>query len=196
MKTATSPSAKTRLNKVSTQIFSKEANAGITLLVSLLNLRAKRYLLPFGLLLTMMLGSIQQSIGQGTTGSNQSYTFVAPAGVTQVTVEAWGGGGAGGGGTSGNTRGGGGGGGAYVKAIGVPVTPGNSYTITVGSGGTAGTGNGAAGNASIANKVQQLRQMAEVVWQQLVIRSYWWFASSGVGTQEHTMEVQGQLVLE
>ena len=76
--------------------------------------------------------------------------FTAPAGVTSVTVEAWGGGGAGGGGTT--VSGGGGGGGAYTKVTNVSVIPGNSYTITVGAGGigTTAQANGQPGFASIA----------------------------------------------
>ena len=141
MKTATSPSAITRLNKVSTQIFSKEANAVIPLLVSLITRRAKRYPLPFALLLTMMLGSMQQSIGQGTTGSNQSFTFTVPVGVTTVTVEAWGGGGRGGSRTSGSAAYGGGGGGAYSKSV-LTVVPGDNYTVNVGQGSTSTSAGG------------------------------------------------------
>jgi hypothetical protein len=68
----------------------------------------------------------------GASGSWQ-----APAGVTQVTVECWGPGGNGNAGPTGNplTGGAGGGGGAYASSV-VSVTPGNSYTITVGTGGS------------------------------------------------------------
>src|SRR5690606_11223133 len=64
-----------------------------------------------------------------------SYTFTAPAGVTSITVEAWG---AGGGGSSITNfgGGGGGGGGAYASSV-IPVTPGTSYNIVVGAGGNA-----------------------------------------------------------
>jgi len=80
-------------------------------------------------------------------------TFTAPAGVFSVTVEVWGAGGAGGGATGTNNRvGGGGGGGAYRKTTDVPVTPGSTYTITVGSGGVPSPtfGNGGNGGASSA----------------------------------------------
>jgi len=73
------------------------------------------------------------------------YSFTIPAAVTAVTIECWG---AGGGGCSypinGGGSGGGGGGGSYVIANGVPVTPGQVLTITVGAGGAAGSGDGGA----------------------------------------------------
>jgi hypothetical protein len=66
-----------------------------------------------------------------------SGTFTVPAGVTNVTVEAWGGGGAGGGCTTLNrSTGGGGGGGTYTKNTSITVTPGASIAVTIGSGGT------------------------------------------------------------
>ena len=92
-----------------------------------------------------------------------STTFTVPAGVTAVTVEAWGAGGGGG-----NSGGGGGGGGAYATGT-VSVTPGASVAITVGTsaaataggassfgtavsagGGAAGTNAGGSGGAVIA----------------------------------------------
>ncbi len=70
-------------------------------------------------------------------------TFTVPAGVTSITVEVWGGGGAGGpGGASQNytgywtyTAGGGGGSGGYAKSM-FTVTPGATYSIVVGAGGS------------------------------------------------------------
>ena len=73
-----------------------------------------------------------------------STTWTAPVGITSVDVEVWGGGGAGGGQNLGSDGGGGGGGGAYSRKLNVAVTPGNTYTVTVGAGGTgvtSGTGN-------------------------------------------------------
>ena len=64
-----------------------------------------------------------------------SSTFTAPANVNYVTVEAWGAGGSGGFSSRFGGRGGGGSGGTYVKTQNYPVTPGNSYTVTVGQGG-------------------------------------------------------------
>ncbi|MFZ4058890.1 MAG: beta strand repeat-containing protein, partial [Ferruginibacter sp.] len=72
-----------------------------------------------------------------TTGS-----WVAPSGVTSITVECWGGGGAGGGVSGSNAAGGGGSGGAYARNT-IIVVPGNTYTVTVGAGGVQN--NGAAG---------------------------------------------------
>jgi hypothetical protein len=111
--------------------------------------RFKRPALLFALLLGAML-FVKQSFGQGsqtftTAGAN---TFVAPSGVTLVTVECWGGGGAGGGNASSNGTGGGGGGGAYRKTINVSVVPGNSYTITVGAGGVPNVSAGLGGTSS------------------------------------------------
>lgn len=76
----------------------------------------------------------------GTNTYNSNSTFTVPAGVTQITVDAWGGGG-GGAASTGNTSGGGGGGGGFARAT-FSVTPGQDYTITIGGGGTAGNPGG------------------------------------------------------
>jgi len=74
-------------------------------------------------------------------------TFDVPCGVTTVMVELYGGGaggGGGGGGSSGgvcNTYGGGAGGGAAYTTLTVDVTPGSTFTYSVGAGGCGG-GNG------------------------------------------------------
>ena len=80
-------------------------------------------------------------------------TWVCPANVTSVNVFLWGGGGGGGGGTYGSINlgnGGGGGGGACAVNNYVTVIPGTTYTITVGTGGIAGTSsaNGGTGGMS------------------------------------------------
>lgn len=67
-----------------------------------------------------------------TAGSN---TFVVPSGVTSITVKAWGAGGSGGNGSSSTGSGGAGGGGGFSQAT-LTVTPGESLTVNVGSGGT------------------------------------------------------------
>lgn len=67
-------------------------------------------------------------------------TWTAPAGVTSITVEAWGAGG-GGGDPGGNNGGGGGGAGAYARAV-VTVVPGMTYSYTVGAGGVVETNGG------------------------------------------------------
>jgi gliding motility-associated-like protein len=76
----------------------------------------------------------------GYTGANQ--TFVVPAGITCINVQAWGAGGGGGGGDS--YGGSNGGGGAYTTNT-FTVVPGATLTIVVGGGGGSGTGCG--GNA-------------------------------------------------
>jgi hypothetical protein len=69
-----------------------------------------------------------------------SNTWLCPTNVTSVQAECWGGGA--GGRNSG--AGDGGGGGAYAKKLTINVTPGNTYTVTVGTGGASN----AAGNDS------------------------------------------------
>jgi hypothetical protein len=82
-----------------------------------------------------------QAYSQTQTQSfTSSGTFTVPAGVTSVTVEAWGGGGRGATRTLFQNAGGGGGGGAYSSKV-IPVSPG-SYTVTVGLGGTSATPTG------------------------------------------------------
>jgi hypothetical protein len=81
------------------------------------------------------------AVRPGTPGIREftaGATWTAPPGITQVTVEAWGGGGGGGGGAPGGTGGGGGGGGgAYQRSV-LVVSPGVTYEIVIGQGGTAG----------------------------------------------------------
>lgn len=72
-------------------------------------------------------------------------SWVAPEGITSVSVECWGGGGGGGGATS-NNYAGGGAGGSYVLNSNVPVVPSTLYTVTVGAGGAASNTGGANGN--------------------------------------------------
>lgn len=79
------------------------------------------------------------TFGSGTGG------FVVPAGVTSVTVKAWGAGGGGGAGSGSSGRGGHGGGGGYAKAV-VTVTPGETLTVDVGSGGAKAPSASSGGN--------------------------------------------------
>jgi hypothetical protein len=65
-----------------------------------------------------------------------TYSWVAPAGVTKVSVVAVGGGG---GGTSRNSCGTAGSGGALGYKNNITVVPGNCYTVVVGSAGSKGT---------------------------------------------------------
>src|ERR1019366_5515644 len=64
-------------------------------------------------------------------------TWVCPAFVTRVDAECFGGGGSGASGNGAPSDASGGGGGAYSKKLVIPVTPGNSYTVTVGLGGNS-----------------------------------------------------------
>lgn len=89
-------------------------------------------------------GSSSGSGGYTYFTSNSSW--VAPAGVTKVFVTGIGGGGGGQGQSSDmNCRGEGGGGGQFVVRQLVSVTPGQSYTVTIGTGGVGGGGSCAYG---------------------------------------------------
>ncbi len=96
-------------------------------------------------------------------------TFVVPANVTNLLVEVWGAGGGGGGGAAGfwtgnqatscaGGAGGAGGNGGYVRTV-LSVTPGQSLTMRVGSGGNFGNGspspsfNGVVGSAGGASAI-------------------------------------------
>jgi hypothetical protein len=74
-------------------------------------------------------------------------SFTVPAGVTSVTVDAWG---AGAGGSSAGTAAGGGGGGAYTKGTFSGVSGTSSITLIIGAGGAAGAPLTAPGNFSRA----------------------------------------------
>lgn len=84
-----------------------------------------------GLALTGATGSLPAEPGDATYVTTGTYSWIAPAGVTSVSVVAVGGGG--GGGFTWSSGGGGGGGLGWKNNI--PVTPGQAYTVVVGSGG-------------------------------------------------------------
>lgn len=101
--------------------------------------------------------------GPGSCGAGPiSGSWTVPCDVTSVTVQVYGGGGGAGGGGGGsngglfNTRGGGGGGGGGYTTITINVTPGSSFSYSIGSGGCGGSngsdgsggGNGTAGGNS------------------------------------------------
>ncbi|MEP2671383.1 MAG: T9SS type A sorting domain-containing protein [Cyclobacteriaceae bacterium] len=99
----------------------------------------------------LTLGKMQEiSAHPVSTASENTQTFLsngsflAPPGVTSVTVEAWGGGGAGATFSSAGFGSGGGGGGGYSRSL-LTVTPGNSYSVVVGAGGSS---SGLPGNPS------------------------------------------------
>ena len=83
-------------------------------------------------------------------------TWVCPAGITQVFVYGFGGGGGGGSNKNSSDAFGGGGGGSIAQTALVAVTPGTSYTVQIGTGGsgapsnTSGVGaNGNQGNSTV-----------------------------------------------
>jgi len=110
-------------------------------------MKSTKLLRQFLVMVLVLLFSIYVSMGQSQTFTS-SGTFTVPPGITTIIVECWGGGGAGGGSSASSVRGGGGGaGGAYAKKS-ITVTPGTSYTVTVG-GTTTGTNSaGAEGSPS------------------------------------------------
>lgn len=107
----------------------------------------KYFLLKSNFILPLMMSLTSHFIYGQTNPQSYNYTgsvqyFTVPAGVYQVTVEAWGGGGKGGTCLSQNgvNVGGGGGGGAFsTKSI--AVIPGTTYAVNVGNGATT-TANG------------------------------------------------------
>ena len=109
--------------------------------------------------ITNAAGSITLAAASGQL-QNQYFTssssWTAPAGVTKVLVRVRAGGGGGGGGAL-NGTGGTGGIGGLGEAI-ITVTPGTTYTITVGTGGAAGangtpTGGGTGGSSSFGSSI-------------------------------------------
>lgn len=103
----------------------------------------------------MQLFSVAQDVtlpGPGPcNASASSGSWTVPCGVTNVTIQVYGGGGGAGGGGGGSngglfdTRGGGGAGGGGYTTITIDVTPGSSFSYTVGAGGCGG-GNGSDGD--------------------------------------------------
>jgi autotransporter-associated beta strand protein len=107
--------------------------------ITILKLFVISFLVPFSVF-------SQTTWTQTTPGT---YNWTAPCGVSEVTIELWGGGGAGGAATANPSGGGGGAGGGYVKRVNYPVSPGTSYVVRVGAGGTASnSSNGNPGQSS------------------------------------------------
>jgi len=90
-------------------------------------------------LLVVPLASAQVVLNFTSVGAG---SWEVPAGVTNITVEAWGGGGGGGGVGSNNVGAGGGAGGQYAKRSFV-VIPGTTYNFSVGNFGAGGAANAA-----------------------------------------------------
>jgi len=101
---------------------------------------AVRGLCLLNILIISLFTPISSLFGQSQTFTT-SGTFTVPAGVSGITVEAWGAGGGGSDVTRKWIRGGGGGGGAYARSI-IAVSPGETYVISVGQGGAADTDGG------------------------------------------------------
>ncbi len=114
-----------------------------------------QFLLIFGLLFLGGLGEVWgQCTNTITFNSTGNDTWTVPAGVTSITIEAWGGGGGGAGsfdywffGSGG--PGGGGGGGAYSITTST-VSAGQTLDIIVGTGGNGGNG-GSGGNGGFSS---------------------------------------------
>lgn len=100
--------------------------------------------------LLFFLGLLSYDLQAQTTDafdSGSGATWTVPAGVFSVQVKVWGSGGAGGGGSaSGHENGGGGSGGYAVRTY--AVTPGQTFTYTVGGSVAGDADGGATGNAS------------------------------------------------
>lgn len=102
-------------------------------------------------------GTVQtalENLGLGIRGFSTftaSGSWTCPEGVTTVYIDACGGGGGGAYSSPGAAGGGGGGGAAAVIGASISVTPGVTYTVTIGGPGAAGTSssvNGMAGGAT------------------------------------------------
>jgi hypothetical protein len=111
----------------------------------------------FSIIASNSLGSSTTLMQLVTTNSVYSYsnagtnTWLCPSNVTSVQIQCWGGGGAGGSAikTSGTALSGGGAGGAYAKVNSYSVTPGITYYLNVGAGGTAQPTNAITNNSSL-----------------------------------------------
>ena len=120
-------------------------------------------ILPNAKTITLVVGFFllflfNQQVSFGQTTRTLTFTspgtWTVPAGVTEITVEAWGAGGAGGGSTSNSAGGGsGGGGGGYCINV-FTVTPGQTINYTVGAGGTGSNGNGTPGDTTLILSLQ------------------------------------------
>ena len=106
-------------------------------------------LIVSGLILFLTQFGIVNLNAQSVVTLTTETSWTCPSGVNTIQIECWGAGGGGGGATSSAGRAGGGGaGGAYVKNTSVAVTPGTTYSISIGAGGTAGTSSSATCNGS------------------------------------------------
>ena len=99
-----------------------------------------------------VIGGADCSLSATAYSASGSTSYVVPQGITNLTVKLWGAGGGAAGGAS-NLFGGAGGGGGYVTAT-IPVTPGETLSVSVGGagggGGIYGHGGGGGGYSRIA----------------------------------------------
>ena len=93
--------------------------------------------------------TVTWSCGSGS-GATCTANWTVPAGVNALRIVAWSAGQGGAGSSSGDRSGFGGGGGGYYNGM-CPVTPGNSYTVTVGLGGSPGVNGYGAGQGNGGN---------------------------------------------
>jgi hypothetical protein len=96
--------------------------------------------------LTWKLPQLRPGFASGVQTFTATGTYVVPAGVTQVEVELWGGG-AGSYASYSTVPSGGGAGGGYARKRVGNLTPGQTVTVTVASGGIGGTASGGAPTA-------------------------------------------------
>lgn len=94
-------------------------------------------------------GAISGNAGVATFTTSGSHSWTVPSGVTSIDVQVWG---AGGGGSGGDYAGGGdgGGGGGYINATNIAVSSGQSYSFSIGSGGTGGAPAVSPGNTAFS----------------------------------------------
>lgn len=93
--------------------------------------------------------------GQQVFATAGTYSFVVPTGVTSICAVCVGGGGSAARGNLGDGGGGGGGGGTLGYANNIAVSPGETLTVTVGSGGTPPLYLGTNGNAGTSSKLSR-----------------------------------------
>ena len=94
----------------------------------------------------------------------ESTTWTAPEGVANVEYLVVAGGGGGGTGGPGGFQGGGGGAGGYRTGTGLTVSPGTSYTITIGAGGSGGPAPSPASGANGSNSGLYAASPFPAIW--------------------------------
>lgn len=110
--------------------------------------------MPTAPFLIWKLPSLRPGFGSGVQSFTVGGSFVVPLGVTQVEVEIWGAG-AGSYASVPGLPSGGGAGGGYAKKLIIGLIPGQSVSVTVGTGGAGGTTGGVAAAAGGASNFGQ-----------------------------------------